>query len=127
MTVTQILHVSLAVSDLPRSQQFYQEILGLIPVERPFNFPGIWYQLGAQQIHLIQVDQVHPDLVNSEKWGRNRHLALAVSSLAEFRHRLEVHQYPIQMSASGRLALFTQDPDANIIELLELSPETATT
>ena len=119
MTVTQILHVSFVVSDLPRSQQFYEAILGLHPVERPLTFPGCWYQLGAQQLHLIQVDQVCPDQVNPDRWGRNRHLALGVSNLIEVRQRLDAHHYPVQMSGSGRAALFTKDPDGNIIELME--------
>jgi catechol-2,3-dioxygenase len=29
--------------------------------------------------------------------------------------------YPVQMSASGRSALFTQDPDGNIVEISEIS------
>ena len=121
MAITQLLHASLAVSDLGRSRHFFEAILGLTPVERPFSFAGTWYQLGEQQLHLIQVDQVKPDMVNLERWGRNRHVALGVTHLAELRARLEAENYPVQMSASGRAALFTQDPDGNIIELTQLA------
>ena len=121
MAITQLLHTSLAVADLERSRQFFETILELSPVERPFSFPGIWYQIGPQQLHLIKVDQVKPDMVNIEKWGRNRHVAFGVTNLSEMRSRLESNHYPIQMSASGRAALFTKDPDGNIIELTQTS------
>ena len=122
MAITQLLHASLLVTDLARSQQFYEQILGLEAVERPFSFPGVWYQIGLQQLHLIQSDQIVPDLVNAEKWGRNRHVAFAVTHLDSLRKTLQDHGYPVQMSASGRVALFTQDPDGNIVELTQLSP-----
>lgn len=121
MTISQLLHATLLVSDLQRSQQFYQDILELVPAERSLSFPGLWYQLGAQQLHLIHVDQVKPDLVNPEKWGRNRHLAFGIADLAPLKQKLAIHHIPFQMSSSGRAALFTQDPDGNIIELTEIS------
>lgn len=121
MAITQLLHTSLAVSDLERSRHLFEAVLGLTPVERPFSFPGIWYQIGPQQLHLIQVDQVKSDMVNLEKWGRNRHVAFGVTNLDDLRSQLEAHDYPLQMSGSGRAALFTQDPDGNIIELTQLT------
>ena len=123
MAITQLLHTSLAVSDVEQSRHFFETILELSPVERPFSFAGAWYQLGEQQLHLIQVDQVKPDMVNIEKWGRNRHVAFGVTNLSNMRSRLEHHNYPVQMSGSGRAALFTKDPDGNIIELTQIASE----
>lgn len=41
MKIEAIHHVSLGVTDLERSRQFYREILGLEEIARPpFNFPG---------------------------------------------------------------------------------------
>ena len=59
MKIEAIHHVSLGVTDLERSRQFYREILRLEEIERPpFNFPGAWFSVGAsQQLHLI----VHPN------------------------------------------------------------------
>ena len=120
MTISQILHVALTVTDLTRSQRFYEDVLGLPLVERPLNFPGVWYRIGRQQLHLIQVDQIIPDQANAEKWGRNRHLAFGISDLDDMRQKLESRHIPIQMSASGRAALFIRDPDGHIIELTEI-------
>ena len=52
--VTGIDHVTLVVADLERSAAFYVDLLGMQRVARPgFNFPGLWFQAGATQIHLI--------------------------------------------------------------------------
>jgi len=80
MNITHCLHTAILVSDLAKAEDFYSNTLGLsIVTNRSANFPGIWYQVGDYQIHLI----VHPDYIcelsNPEKWGRNPHLALKVS------------------------------------------------
>lgn len=115
--ITQPLHAAILVSNLEQSEQFYGTILGLKKVERPLNFPGTWYQVGDFQIHLIVAPEVIPDQVNPDKWGRNRHLAFAVTDLEAAKQQLIISQCPVQMSGSGRAALFTQDPDHNLIEL----------
>lgn len=119
MQITQCLHAAILVSDLERAEQFYGNVLGLSKVDRVLKFPGAWYQVGEFQIHLIVDDSIPSDLVNSEKLGRNRHLAFLVANLDAAKEKLMAHNYPLQMSASGRAALFTQDPDGNIIELGE--------
>lgn len=121
MAVTQLLHAALLVQNLARSRQFYEAILGLTPIVRPFGFPGIWYQMDAQQLHLIESSEILTDQVNTDKLGRNRHLALGVQNLEEIIHILESSGFSAQKSASGRSAIFTQDPDGNIIELMELT------
>jgi glyoxylase I family protein len=117
MSILGFLHAALVVTDLEASQTFYGTLLGLSVIERPLGFPGIWYQIGAVQIHLIQAEQVIPDLGNAEKWGRNRHLAFAVDHLEDIKQTLQQAGYPLQASASGRPAIFVKDPDGNLIEL----------
>ncbi|ABG52561.1 MAG: VOC family protein [Trichodesmium sp. St16_bin4-tuft] len=117
MEITQSIHAALLVSDLKKAQHFYGQILGLSKVDRPLNFPGTWYQVGNFQIHLIVSSEIIPDIVNPEKLGRNRHLAFSIIDLEKAKTKLLANNCPIQGSASGRAALFTQDPDGNIIEL----------
>lgn len=119
MQITQSLHVALLISNLEKSQHFYSTVLGLQQADRNLKFPGIWYQVGNFQIHLILAATIIPDAVDSEKLGRNRHLAFSVANLDAAKEQLIAHNCPIQISASGRSALFTQDPDGNIIELSE--------
>ena len=121
MQITKCLHTALLVADLARAEHFYGTVLGLPKAERPLNFPGAWYQVADYQIHLIVADSVPTDLVNLEKLGRNRHLAFSVTDLTAAKEQLLAHGCSIQMSASGRPALFTQDPDGNVIELGEIA------
>lgn len=119
MSVQKFLHAAIVVTDLEKSNDFYGKILGLKTQERNLNFPGIWYQIGDVQIHLIATDSPVLDHVELAKSGRHRHLAFSVTNLEEIKQTLIDHHYPIKMSSSGRLALFTEDPDGNIIELAE--------
>ncbi|NEP77167.1 MAG: glyoxalase [Okeania sp. SIO3C4] len=121
MQITQYLHAALLVSDLEKAEHFYGQILQLPKVERSLNFPGTWYQVGNFQIHLIVSSEIISDLVNLEKLGRNRHLAFSVADIDSAKAQLIANNCQIKMSASGRAALFTQDPDGNIIELSQHS------
>ncbi len=121
MQITQCLHAAVLVSDLEKAEHFYGKILGLPKVERSLKYPGAWYQVGAFQIHLIVDASIQTTLQNSEKWGRNPHVAFSVADLDAAKTQLLAHGYSMQMSASGRAALFTQDPDGNIIELSQIA------
>ncbi len=116
MQITQSLHTAILVTDLERSENFYGTVLGLPKVERPMKFPGVWYQVGEYQIHLIVAPTVSSE-PKHEKWGRNPHIAFSVSDLDAAKQQLLNYNCPMQPSASGRPALFTQDPDGNVIEL----------
>ena len=123
MTVVQFLHSALAIADVERSRQFYREILGLEELERPFNFPGLWFRVGSTQLHLI-VQELGPQDANSQSasLGRDRHLAMGVSDLVSLKHRLEAAGYVTQMSRSGRQAFFVRDPDGNPLEFSQVLP-----
>ncbi|MBE9004280.1 VOC family protein [Fortiea sp. LEGE XX443] len=119
MQITQSLHTALLVTDLERSEYFYGKVLGLSKIDRSLKYPGAWYQVGNYQIHLIAASTVPTDNPN-EKWGRNPHIAFAVADLEQAKQELLSHNCSIQASASGRPAIFTQDPDGNVIEMSEV-------
>ncbi len=123
MKLVRYLHTALTVNDLERSRHFYGELLGLTPVPRDMSFPGCWYELHGVQIHLLH--QPHPPLplADPDRWGRNPHLALAVTDLTQAAQELLSAGYPVQPSSSGRAAIFTQDPDGHVIELNQWEPE----
>ncbi len=118
--ITQPLHTAILVSDLEKAEQFYGQVLGLSKVDRALKYPGVWYQLGDYQLHLMVDSTIPSGLHNTEKWGRNRHVAFAVTDLQAAKEHLTAAGCAIQMSASGRAALFTYDPDGNVIELSEV-------
>lgn len=115
--IKQSLHVAVLVSDLAKAEHFYGSVLKLPKIERSLRFPGSWYQIGSFQIHLIVAEGLTQSLLNPEKWGRNPHMAFAVTDIEETKEALMRLGFPVQMSRSGRPALFTQDPDGNVIEL----------
>ena len=120
MQITQYFHSAILVTDLQKAEHFYTNILGLAKIERSLNYPGTWYQIGNFQLHLIEDKTTTTQLQNPEKWGRNPHLAFTVTNLESAKTQLQTHNCSIQPSASGRAALFTKDPDNNIIELTQL-------
>ena len=121
MTIIRCLHTAILVSDLDKAEKFYSEVLGLVKSKkRSLKFSGTWYQIGEYQLHLIVAPNYVAQIIHQEKWGRNPHLALAVDNVQQAKTNLESQGYPVQMSASGRAALFTQDSDGNIIELSQI-------
>lgn len=119
--ITEFLHASLLVSDLARARTFYEGLLGLAPSQkRPkMSFDGVWYEIGAQQIHLLALPNPEHGITRPEHGGRDRHIALAVSDLDQLRANLEQASIAYTLSRSGRPALFCRDPDGNAIEFVQ--------
>ena len=114
-------HASLVVSDTETSVKFYSGVLGLEQIERPdLGFPGAWFKLGEQQIHLLELTNVDPTTGRPEHGGRDRHVALSTSDLDSVREALEAAGITSTRSKSGRRALFCRDRDGNAIVILEL-------
>jgi glyoxylase I family protein len=120
LSITHLLHATVLVTHLETSQHFYEAVLGLESVERDLSFAGAWYQIGPVQLHLIVAETVIGDRVNHQRWGRNRHLAFSVTDLDAMKRHIEACECRVQMSASGRAALFVWDPDSNLIELAQV-------
>lgn len=114
-------HASLLVSDLTAARIFYEDFLGLRPsnIRPPMAFDGVWYEIGAQQIHLLALPSPEAGLERPKHGGRDRHTALLVFDLDKVIERLEKFKIPYTLSQSGRRALFCRDPDGNAFELLE--------
>jgi len=121
--ITALLHAGLLVSDLVRSKIFYESVLGLTPYpHRPaLPYPGEWYDLGGgQQLHLMNLPNPDAASVRPEHGGRDHHIALAVTNMAELKSRLDAAGVTYTASKSGRVALFCRDPDLNTLEFIEV-------
>jgi len=116
-----IHHVSLVVADTQRAVNFYHGVLGLaVCDDRPdLGFAGAWLQIGAQQIHLLEVENPDPVEGRPEHGGRDRHLAMSVDNLDEVEVQLNKLGIKVSRSRSGRAALFCRDPDGNGVELIQ--------
>lgn len=115
-----IHHASLLVSDTQKSLQFYRDVLGMQPTERPnLPFPGAWLQIGEQQIHLLELDNPDPTTDRPAHGGRDRHVAMHCNSVDTLKKTLEAAGIPYTVSISGRKALFCRDRDGNALEFIE--------
>ncbi|WP_198264055.1 VOC family protein [sulfur-oxidizing endosymbiont of Gigantopelta aegis] len=115
-------HGSLIVKDLSRSLQFYCEVIGLQKnLQRPdMSFEGAWLDIGEQQIHLLKLPATEQPVNMPEHAGRDRHLAIHVTSIDAIRANLAAKKLPFTMSRSGREALFCRDPDGNGLEFIKV-------
>lgn len=119
--ITRLLHTSLLVEDIARARIFYEEVLGLIasPDRPDMGFSGVWYDIGACQIHLLCLPNPEAGLARPEHGGRDRHIALAITDIAQLKARLDNADVAYTLSRSGRPALFCRDPDGNALEFVE--------
>ena len=115
LSVTQIDHVSVLVTDLGRSRHFYRDVLGLreIPKPRTFDFKALWFDLGNQQLHLLQ--KPAPDSRSP------RHFALRVTDVPAARAHFRGHGIDIQETTPIPKCdrFFVSDPDGNRIEIIQ--------
>ena len=120
--IVAIHHVSLLVADTARALDFYHGLLGLeIDMSRPeMDFPGAWLNVGAGQIHLLELPDANSQAVLPEHGGRDRHVAMNMTDLDALRGALAAAGIRYTLSRSGRPALFCRDPDGNAIELVEV-------
>jgi catechol 2,3-dioxygenase-like lactoylglutathione lyase family enzyme len=126
LQVRQIDHVTFVVQDLDRSRAFYVDLLGMQLVPRPnFSFPGLWFQAGSTQIHLIlESPESGPggaSVPENCTISRTRHIAFEVASAADAVAILEQHQIEIvagpKARPDGPTQLYVFDPDRNLVEL----------
>jgi len=120
--VLHLLHVSLIISNLTKSAEFYEGILGLERDNRPdLGFDGLFYRLGnSQQLHLMCLANPYQDCMRPMHGGRDYHIALAVEDLQQACKKMELANIAYTLSRSGRPALFCHDPDGNAVELCEV-------
>ena len=121
MTVLSIHHVSMIVSNTQQSVAFYENLLDLqVNDKRPdLGFPGAWFDIAGQQIHLLEVENPDPVTNRPEHGGHDRHFAMTVDNIEEIEQRLQKLGAKYTKSRSGRAALFCRDPDGNGLEIIQ--------
>ena len=122
--ITGILHTSFLIADLIKARAFYEDVLGLQPnPHRPaMSYGGVWYDVAVnQQIHLLLLPDPETGLQRPAHGGRDRHVAQAVSEIAQLMARLDQAGIAYTLSQSGRRAVFCRDPDGNALEFIEKS------
>ena len=125
--VVSYLHAGITVSNLAQARRFYSDLLGLKEIPRPdLGFPGIWYSIGACQLHLMVPPEGRPAGEPEGPFaGRVRHLALGIEGWEALTARLKAEGVPLRESLpapGGARRVFVKDPDGNALELVEESP-----
>lgn len=128
--VKHIDHVTIVVKDLDKSREFYVGVLGMQEVERPgFGFPGLWFQAGPTQIHLILE---HPEsgpagnlIAGEASISRTRHFAFEVEDALAVQQALGELGVPIvagpKSRPDGPTQLYVRDPDGHLVELFSFA------
>ncbi|MEW6723507.1 MAG: VOC family protein [Bacillota bacterium] len=122
--LTKIHHVGIVVSDLQRSLEFYQKVLGFQPGPR-HRLPHAelaFLSLGGQDIELIQY--LDGRLGNASTYGRISHLAIVTTDLKQDIERLqdagvEMLSQSSMAGVGGSQIFFIKGPDEEIIELFQ--------
>ena len=119
--IHELNHVALHVRDINVSMRFYGEIIGLPLIPRPaFGFPGAWYALGSQELHLIEEKTL------TEADRPHHHFALLVDDTTEAQKELVakgVENFHHGLRPDGAVQLFFHDPDGYRIEVYTAPPE----
>jgi catechol 2,3-dioxygenase-like lactoylglutathione lyase family enzyme len=118
MIGTHVHHIAFPVRDLERSTRFYEGVLGLERAERPdFGLPGVWYEAGNAQIHLIETPAgVDVGTTAAALSPLANHSAFAVddyeSTLSHFKH----HDVEVFETSPESGQMWVRDPDGHILE-----------
>ncbi len=117
MKVEQIHHVTVIVDDLEKACAFYEEVLGLEPVNMvPLDFPAQFYKIGErQQLHVTEWDDVH---------SFRGHVCLQVDEFMPIFRKakalgiLDTGPWgKTRMLPDGAMQMFLRDPAGNLIEI----------
>ena len=124
--VRYIDHVTLVVSSVAASRDFYVGLLGMKEVDRPnFDFSGAWFQAGTTLVHLIEEhDRSGPAGYPVEvlkRSSRNHHFAFEVDDARAAAEALKSRGIELVDDAKSRpdgaVQVFLTDPDGHVIEL----------
>ncbi|HSF56220.1 MAG TPA: VOC family protein [Algoriphagus sp.] len=124
-TKIKINHIAIHVANLKRSRSFYEDVLGLQPIEEPFK-DGLhaWYNIGSgASVHLIEEIHLNPP----KEISKTNHLCFSVADMETFIQNLNRKNCPfenwagdqgkIHIRPDGVQQIFFRDPDNYWIEV----------
>jgi catechol 2,3-dioxygenase-like lactoylglutathione lyase family enzyme len=115
-------HISMCIpaGGEDRARAFFTGVLGIGEIAKPRDgnrMDGCWFDLGAQQLHMLVDDAFAPE--------KRAHIALTVADLGSTRTKMVAAGLPIVefLPSEGRERFFSEDPFGNRIEFLAARSE----
>ena len=110
-------HFTVLTDDLDRTLEFYVDMLGLKPGERPdLGFPGAWLYADGQAVLHIIAGRGLPQ----QRAGVIDHMAFSASNLPAVKSKLDACSIPYDLRrqrGSNTWQLFCHDPKGAKVEL----------
>jgi catechol 2,3-dioxygenase-like lactoylglutathione lyase family enzyme len=113
-------HVSFSIDELEPCLEFYQGVLGFVPIDRPeMGIAGAWLRAGNTQIHLI----VAPSGVDTGRPPEKmsplaNHTAFAIDDYAKTRDHFKSHGLEPIEAGEERGQMWIADPSGNVLEFI---------
>lgn len=123
MITSKVHHLSYSVSDLERSQRFYEDVLGFEQIARPdLGLPGAWYSAGNVEVHLIAAPEgadlgTRPSAITPLA----NHQAFEIEDYEKTRQWLDGLGVEVMGTSPERGQMWIRDPDGNVIELIAVA------
>ncbi|GLJ05658.1 hypothetical protein SUGI_0022400 [Cryptomeria japonica] len=124
LPLTSLNHISLVCKSVEESVNFYENVLGFVPIKRPgsFGFDGAWLFNYGVGIHLLQCDNTDNLPKKSEIDPMDNHISFQCESMEVVERILEDMRikYVKRRVEEGGLyidQIFMHDPDGFMIEI----------
>jgi len=122
--LTSLNHISLVCRSVEKSIDFYQNVLGFVPVRRPgsFDFDGAWLFRYGIGIHLLHSEDPENMPKKHEIDPKDNHISFQCESMGAVERKLKEMEmeYLRQRVEEGGIyvdQLFFHDPDGFMIEV----------
>ncbi|KAJ6415865.1 hypothetical protein OIU85_030082 [Salix viminalis] len=119
-------HISLLCKSLEESIDFYEDVLGFVPIRRPgsFNFDGAWLFGFGIGIHLLQSENPEKMQKKVKINPKDNHISFQCESMAAVEKKLKDMgiQHVRALVEEGGIQveqLFFHDPDGFMIEICD--------
>ncbi|KAF4372375.1 hypothetical protein CsatB_012918 [Cannabis sativa] len=119
-------HISLVCRSLEESIDFYQNILGFVPIRRPgsFDFDGAWLFGHGIGIHLLQSENPESMTKKSEINPKDNHISFQCESMGAVEKKLtemgiKYVRAKVEEGGIYVFQLFFHDPDGFMIEICD--------
>ncbi|KAF3785139.1 Metallothiol transferase [Nymphaea thermarum] len=124
LPLTSLNHISLVCRSIEESIDFYQNVLGFVPIRRPgsFDFDGAWLSNYGIGIHLLQAEDPESLPKKTEINPKDNHISFQCESMGAVERKLKEMgiRYVQSMVEDGGIyveQLFFHDPDGFMIEI----------